>query len=207
MSLIIKEACVENLEQCILAEKRGADRIELCADLIHEGLTPANDLIKQAKHQLKIPIRVMIRPRPGDFLYSKEEFQVMIGSIQQCKEIGVAGVVFGVCTPEKTLDVMRITTLVKVAKPLKITIHKAIDSCDDPLFELDRLKGQGIDSVLSSGGAPTASLGSTTLRSMVEKSGTIEIIACGKVTNQNLGEIHQLVAAPAYHGKKIVGDL
>lgn len=203
----IKEACVETLEQCIQAEKLGASRIELCADLVYDGLTPALSLIKKAKNKLSIPIRVMIRPRPGDFVYSSAEIEVMKLSIRDCIEVGVEGVVFGVCTKDGELDIEAISTLTTAAKPLKVTIHKAIDVCTDPVAELFKLQNLGIDSVLSSGKAPTAREGSTVLKEMVKSAGHIEIVACGKVTNQNLPEIDQLIGAPAYHGKKIVGSL
>ena len=203
----IKEACVETLEQCIRAEKLGASRIELCADLVYDGLTPALSLIRDAQKNLSIPIRVMIRPRPGDFVYSSAEIEVMKLSIRDCIESGVDGVVFGVCTKYGELDIEAICTLTTAAKPLKVTIHKAIDVCTDPVAELSKLQNLGIDSVLSSGKAPTAKEGLAMLQEMVRAAGNIEIVACGKVTDENLAEIDQLIGAPAYHGKKIVGNL
>lgn len=203
----IKEACVETLEQCLQAEKNGADRIELCADLAYDGLTPALALIREAKEKLKIPIRVMIRPRPGDFIYSAAELEAMKASIRDCIVSGVEGVVFGVCRSAGELDLQALSDLIATSKPLKVTIHKAIDVCNDPVRELVRLKSLGVDSVLSSGKAPTAKEGSSLLKEMVESAGNIEIVACGKVTNENLTEIDQMIGAPAYHGKKIVGIL
>jgi len=203
----IKEACVETLEQCIRAEKNGADRIELCSDLANDGLTPSLELIKEVKKKINIPIRAMIRPRPGDFVYSSEELGVMRSSINDCVSLGVDGVVFGVCTIDDELDLRALAALSQASKPLKITIHKAIDVCKDPVAELARLNDLGVDAVLSSGKSITAKEGTSILRKMVEAAGHIEIIACGKVTNENLPEIDRLIGAPAYHGKNIVGDL
>ncbi|XOV92041.1 MAG: copper homeostasis protein CutC [Bacteroidota bacterium] len=207
MEKYIKEACVETIDQCVRAEKNGADRIELCDDLANDGLTPPIHLIQQAKERLKIPIRVMIRPRPGDFVYSDEDIDEMKRSIGICKDIGVEGVVFGACTAENTLDLKTISYLVTTAKPLKVTIHKAIDSCDDPVQELINLQNLSVDSVLSSGKAAKALEGVSLLSEMVQNAGDIELIACGKVKDSNLAEVDSLVHAPAYHGKKIVGDL
>ncbi len=201
------EACVETLGQCLQAEQNGANRVELCADLASDGLTPSNTLIQQVKEKLKIPIRVMIRPRPGDFVYSVSELEEMKRSIKVCKEIGVEGVVFGVCTKSDELDIKALSSLVEESRPLKVTIHKAIDTCKDPLSEVEKLKSIGVDAILTSGKAGTAREGMALLKKMVEVSGNIEIVACGKVTNENLPEIDRLIGAPAYHGKKIVGNL
>ena len=92
----IKEACVESLAQAIKAEEKGADRLELCAYLAFDGLTPAPDLISEVIKAVKIPVRVMIRPRNGDFNYSEEELEHMKACIAFCKKEGAEGVVFGV---------------------------------------------------------------------------------------------------------------
>ncbi len=203
----IREACVETFEQCIQAEKNGAERIELCADLANDGLTPSMALIRKAKESLNIPIRVMIRPRPGGFIYSDAEIEAMKLSIKDCIGLGVEGVVFGVCKIDRTLDLEKTSTLIAIAQPLKVTIHKAIDTCIDPLAEVKKLKSIGVHAILSSGKASTAREGAALLKKMVEIAGSIQIVVCGKVTNENLSEIDQLIGAPAYHGKKIVGNL
>ena len=206
---MLKEACVETLEQCVRAQKQGADRIELCADLAQDGLTPSYELIKLAAERVDIPIRVMIRPRAGDFVYSREEIVQMKKDIDFCRSVGVEGVVFGVCTAQKTLDIEKISELARHSSPLKVTIHKAIDSCSDPVNELVLLKNMAnIHAVLTSGKEATALEGSVLLRSLVTLAGDdIEVIACGKVTDKNLAEVHQRIGARAYHGKRIVGVL
>ena len=89
MTSFIKEACVESLDEALKAEEQGADRIELCADLSQDGITPERDVIRKAKEQLRIPIRVMIRPRGGDFVYTASEVNQMMQDIKFCKVIGV----------------------------------------------------------------------------------------------------------------------
>ncbi|MEL6562155.1 MAG: copper homeostasis protein CutC [Bacteroidota bacterium] len=204
----IKEACVETLTQAVNAERKGADRIELCADLSNDGLTPDDELIALVQKRVRVPVRVMIRPREGDFCYSDAELTTMKRAIDFCKNGGVQGVVFGVCKPDFTLDIETIRELAMHAKPLKVTIHKAIDTINDQvegIRELSKLKL--IDSVLSSGGKRTALEGIDVLKSMIENSGTIQVIACGKVTDSNLPSLHGLLNADAYHGKLIVGEI
>ncbi|MDD7886017.1 copper homeostasis protein CutC [Flavivirga sp. 57AJ16] len=203
------EACVEGLDQVIRAEKQDADRVELCARLDLDGLTPDVETIKAAFKHCKIPIRVIIRPREGGFVYSASELDQMRESIQVCKNIGVEGVVFGITTEENTLDILAIEELAYFAAPLKVTIHKAIDAVSSPLNELDRLMGiDNIDAILTSGKAPTWEAGQALIKELIKKAaGRIQIIACGKVTDENIVTVHRRIQSTAYHGKRIVGKL
>ncbi len=202
----IKEACVESLEDAIRAEQNGASRIELCSDLANDGLTPTEDLIAAVLANVHIPVRVMIRPRAGDFVFSDEEVKSMQDSIRQFISIGVEGIVIGAMTVNRGLDTKVLQMLIDKAEYLKITVHKAIDYCDNPLIELRKLLEMGnVDSVLSSGKADTALEGQKLLREMVKMaSAQIEIIAAGKITSTNFNQVHQLIGAKAYHGKLIV---
>lgn len=206
---IIIEGCVETLPECIMAEERGADRLELCADLAHDGLTPSKALIMEVGSKVNIPVKVMIRPRKGNFVYSEPEIKEMEESILFCKEAGVFGVVFGVLTPEHGLDIGRIEQLTALAKPLNVTIHKAIDDVVDPIGDLEKLSRiPGVDAVLTSGKRPTALEGSDRLRQMIEIGGNkVKVIVAGKVSNENIDQLHQRIGAEEYHGRKIVGDL
>ncbi|UZH55432.1 copper homeostasis protein CutC [Salinimicrobium tongyeongense] len=209
MKKFIKEACVGNLEEAIRAEAQGADRIELCTDLHLDGLTPSEELIKTAKEQLNIPIRVMIRPRSGDFLYTPEELKEIKASIEFCKSTGVEAVVFGILNSKNELDIEKIEQLTQFSAPLKVVVHKAIDFTNDPLENLEKLlKIKGISSVLTSGGAETAEEGKELLKKMLELCGNgVEIVPAGKISCDNLEELHEYLGARAYHGKRIVGDL
>lgn len=209
MTDFVKEACVENLSQAINAEKKGADRIELCAHLKVGGTTPSRNLIMDAYQNLDIPIRVMIRPRGGKFHYSDEEIRQMKYSIDVCKEIGVEGVVFGILKEDLSLDLKKTRDLIQYAKPLQVVIHKAIDATPDPVKSFKELLTlEGITTVLTSGGQPTAQDGKENLKKMIEISaGRIEVMPGGKVTFKNLGDLHRLLGTTAYHGKRIVGNL
>lgn len=206
---MIKEACVGDLKESIIAEKKGADRLELCAELHLGGTTPSEELILQAKQQVKIPLRIMIRPRGGNFIYSEAELAEMRNSIEFCKKAGVEAVVFGILKEDNILDLEAISELAALAQPLKVVVHKAIDLTPDPLEAAKELCRIGkIDTILTSGGKPTAFEGKEVLRQMIDSCGKeLEIMPAGKVSEENLEELHLLLGAQAYHGKLIVGSL
>jgi len=130
---MLKEACVETFEEAVLAEKRGANRIELCSDLASDGLTPSVELMRKTCATLKIPVMVMIRPRAGNFVYSEEEIDQMKTEIDLAKKAGAAGVVFGLLNKENQIDVHNTSVLAEYAKPLPVTFHKAIDVLQNPV--------------------------------------------------------------------------
>lgn len=208
MREISKEACVETLSQALAAQGCGADQIELCGDLAVEGLTPDVDLVRQCLAQLSIPVKVMIRPRPGDFIYNREEITTMLRDIDTMGALGVDHIVLGCTTTSGTLDIDTIQELCNHAHDMKVTIHKAIDSCHHPIDEVRRLVALGgIHSILTSGGAATAIEGIDTLRKMKEAAdGQLDIIAAGSITSSNLNWLDQQLELTTYHGKKIMKD-
>ncbi len=203
---ILKEACVETIAEALEASAQGANRIEYCRDLAADGLTPALEEIEQLLPQIDIPVKVMIRPRAGDFCYDKKDLEMMLESIRAFKALGVAGFVTGPLTSEHKIDLESLNLLAEEAAPLPITFHKAIDKVKDKVAAIEQLKKiNGVDSVLSSGGADTALEGKDTLWEMVACAGEdLVIIPAGKITSQNLSHIHQLIDAREYHGRKIV---
>ena len=209
MRNIVKEACVERLDEAILAEKNGADRIELCSRLDLDGLTPHRKMIQDVINSVKIPVKVMIRPRGGNFVYHGKELDVMKEDILYCKRVNVSGIVFGVLKDDKTVDLIATRLLTDMAAGLEITFHKAIDEVSSIFTELDRLRSiQEITNILTSGAADSAMRGSHTLKEMVTRyKGQLTIIAAGKITEQNIVKVHELICAQEYHGRKIVGDL
>lgn len=206
---MIKEACVESFEEAVLAEKLGAERIELCADLHLDGLTPSFELMQKTCSTLKIPVMVMIRPRGGDFIYSDKEILLMKNDIDLAKKTGAAGVVFGLLTNDNQIDIRNTRLLAAYAQPLPVTFHKAIDLLGNPIEGAKILTEiQGIKRILTSGGKATAFDGQETIRKMIEVTGEkITILVAGKVLNSNIEEIQKLTGATEFHGKRIVGEL
>ena len=210
MQNIVLEACVETYEQAIRAEQKGAHRIELCSSLEHGGLTPDQNLTERLLKELNIPVKVMIRPRAGDFVYTTTEVEQMAEEIRLFKKMGVKEIVLGLLHENGTIHLEQMLYLANIAAPLQITFHKAIDETNDPISELKRMVDlpKNVNSILTSGKQPTAKKGHALLKEMVEQFDyRFNIIAAGKVTDQNLALLHQLIGAKEYHGRKIVGVL
>lgn len=206
---IIKEACVDNIDDAINAFKLGANRLEYCSSLDEDGLTPSNEELASIKKLVSIPIRVMVRPHSKSFNYSESDLLEMKNTIEFCKIENFDGVVFGCLKRNGQLDIDLISSLANYSKPLKVIIHKAIDLTKSPITSLKELiELNTVNGVLSSGGAATAELGIKKLKKMVDIAPqNFEIIVAGKVTNSNIGKIHKKICSGFYHGKKIVGDL
>lgn len=203
---MILEACVETLEEAILAEKSGANRIELCGDLSVGGITPSEELTIACLSKLQIPIMVMVRPRGGNFVYNANEMEEMKEAIRRFKSIGVAGVVFGVLDDSNQIDGSKTQELAALSAPLQVTFHKAIDETPNLVESVNMLSNiGGIQRVLTSGGKPTALEGADSIRQMMEAAkGKIAMIAAGKITHQNIHLLHELIGTTEYHGKRIV---
>lgn len=202
----ILEACVDSLEDALSAEKRGANRIELCSALDQDGLTPSPELTRQCVEQLSIPIMAMVRPRGGDFLYSEAEIRQMKTEIEFFKQAGVTGVVFGLLTKDGTIDLENTRRLVKFSFPLEVTFHKAIDYSTDILNSFQELNEiNGITRVLTSGGKDTAWNGREILKAMNElPDRKIRIIAAGNILPENRTPIAEFTGITELHGKRIV---
>ena len=203
---LIFEACVETLEDALSAERRGANRIELCSALDQDGLTPSQELTKQCVQNLSIPVMAMVRPRGGNFVYTEEEISAMEAEIEFFKQSGVAGVVFGLLTESGDIDVENTSRLARLAMPLDVTFHKAIDYSNDILRSFQQLNSiDGITRVLTSGGMDTAWNGRNVLKQMQDLQGRrINIIAAGKVLPDNREQIAAFTGVSELHGKRIV---
>lgn len=201
----IKEVCVESFAEANKAVTSGASRIELCENLAVGGTTPSLGTIKKCLEKLKVPVMVMIRPRGGDFIYSADEFQIMEEDIKICKELGAAGVVFGILDESGRIDQERTRKLIALATPLEVTFHKAIDETEQLVENTVILKKLGVKRILSSGGKATAAAGSLVLKQMIEvASPEMTIIVAGKVTFENFDEINQIIPNSEYHGRRLV---
>jgi copper homeostasis protein len=197
---MIFEVCVETVAGALAAHQAGAQRIEVCSGLALGGLTPSQGLVNAVLQQVGLTSHVLIRPRPGDFCYSEMEFTVMQADIALAKSQGAHGVVLGLLTPEGRIDTVRLRELVSLARPLSITFHRAFDHCAQRASALETLIEQGIERVLTSGGAPTAWEGRSEIASLVRQSkGRIAIMAGGGITGENAGPLVQATQVQEIH--------
>jgi copper homeostasis protein len=141
------------------AVEGGADRIELCANLHEGGTTPSRGHIIKCREIFNVELYPIIRPRGGDFLYSKDEFGIMAADIEFCKQAGCDGIVIGLLNIDGTIDMIRTGDLVEQAYPLEVTFHRAFDRCRDPYAALEELIEIGCTRILTSGQQPTAPQG------------------------------------------------
>ena len=155
----VLEVCVDSLASARAAIAGGADRLELCSALAVGGLTPYPALLRQIRAESDIEIRCLMRHRAGDFLYSPDELDLLRLQILELKAAGANGFVIGCLTPEGALDLDAMRPLVNACGDCGITLHRCIDvSADLPQTYRDAMT-LGIDTVLTSGGAASCSLG------------------------------------------------
>jgi copper homeostasis protein len=197
---LLLEICVETRDAAVAAERGGADRIELCEDLRAGGVTPGVELMHAVQDQVRIPIFAMIRPRSGNFCYSKAEFEQMKEDIGIAKAGRMSGVVFGILKRDGTVDVQRNAELVELARPLPVTFHRAFDETPDLLLALEDVIATGASRILTSGGAATAEAGSTILRELVKRADQrITILAGGGIHPENMTATGQATQAREFH--------
>jgi copper homeostasis protein len=184
------EICCFSLKSCKNAEKGGADRIELCGGLLEGGTTPSVGLLKSVVDEISIPAYVMIRPRGGDFLYTKEEFKEMIADIKILKEYKPAGFVIGVLDLNGQINLEANARLLDAIGNFPVTFHRAFDMCKNPHLAIEQLISLGIENILTSGQYQTASEGIPNLKEYKQiASNRINIMAGSGVKPENILEI------------------
>ena len=187
---VVVEACVDAIDAALEAALGGAARIELCGELLQGGVTPSAGLIAAVWERIDIPLFVLVRPRTGDFLYTDDELDVMRRDIEQAKALGVEGVALGALTADGDVDVERMRSLVELARPMSVTFHRAFDFVREQGTAVEALLALGVDRVLTSGGAATATEGVASIASLVRSVGDRMIVmAGGSITALNVGEI------------------
>jgi copper homeostasis protein len=187
---MLYEICVDSVAGVAAAKAAGADRVELCADLLEGGITPSRGMIRRARAVPGIRLHVIIRPRGGDFLFDADEFAVMEADVEAAKEEGADGVVIGLLREDATIDEVRTRRLIERARPLSVTFHRAFDMAADPFAALDTLIALGVDRALTSGQEETALEGLPLLRELIERAGErIVIMPGGGITARNVGRI------------------
>jgi copper homeostasis protein len=212
-SQILIEVCVDSVASATAAVRGGAARIELCGSLIEGGITPSAGLIEATRAAVSVDLHIMIRPRGGDFCYETDEFETMCRDIKMAQQLGANGVVFGILDIYGNIDVARTRQLVKEARPLSVTFHRAFDMTADLFRAVDDVCASGVARVLTSGGEPTCLRGADKIRELAGNAGDRVIIMPGSgikpenarslVDSTGVKEIHvglrSTVASPMRH--------
>lgn len=197
---ILVEISVESAERAAAAERGGADRLELCSQLAAGGLTPDRALMESVRARVTIPVLAMIRPRAGDFVYTDAEIASMRECIALAREMSMEGVVLGLLTPQRRVDIARTRQLVAAAHGMEVTFHRAIDESADLLEGVDAVVDAGASRILTSGGKSSASQGCPVIAAMREQArGRIGILPGVGITAGNAAEIVRQTGVTEVH--------
>lgn len=194
------EVAANSLASALAAQEGGAARVELCSALELGGLTPSHAVIGMVRERLHIPLYVLIRPRPGDFLYTDDECEAMRRDIEHCAALGYDGVVIGVLDADGAIDTQRCRTLIAAAGKLGVTFHRAFDLVRDPSRALEDVMALGCERVLTSGGQASALEGAGLIRTLIEQAaGRIAIMPGAGVTASNVAALAAATGAREFH--------
>ena len=195
------EICANSVESAVKAQEGGAYRVELCAGIPEGGTTPSFGDIRMARQLLqKTKLHVIIRPRGGDFLYSKLELDIMLHDIKVARQLGADGVVFGCLTAEGNVDFPAMKMLMNAVGDMSVTFHRAFDMCKNPQEALEQIIALGCNRILTSGQEPNAVKGIPLLKELVKQAdGRIIIMpGCG-VNPSNILQIAEETGASEFH--------
>ena len=200
MKKYLLEICVDSFESARRASEAGADRLELCGDLLVGGVTPSPFLIEQVVSRIKTPVNVLLRPRFGDFCFTDEEKEVLLKEIAFCAKAGANGVVIGALTPEGDLDVPFLSQCMAAAGDLDVTLHRCFDVCRDPFEALDTACDLGLQTILTSGLSKTAPLGIMKLQKLRKAAADrIHLMAGSGVSAASIEMLHREAGICHFH--------
>jgi copper homeostasis protein len=199
LSFQIEIASSDFLTTCS-AVRGGADRIELCANLAEGGTTPSYGTIMQCREAFDVMLYPIIRPRGGDFLYTEEEFEIMLHDVKLCKQLGCDGIVVGMLLSDGNIDVKRTAAIVDISYPMGVTFHRAFDRCKDPGVALEALISMGCERLLTSGQQPAAPEGVKLISALNKQSaGRIIIMPGSGVRKENIKMLAQETGCTEFH--------
>jgi len=184
------EVCANSVKSCLAAQEGGAHRVELCAAIPEGGTTPSFGEIALARELLNIKLHILIRPRSGDFLYSKLEMKSMLKDIEICHKLGVDGVVLGCLNSAGNIDIPQMKELMTTSIGMSVTFHRAFDMCRHPHEALEQIISLGCDRILTSGQCTTAEEGISLLDNLNKQASDRIILLAGSGVNEN--NIHKI---------------
>lgn len=201
----VLEVCVDSVESAVNAQAGGADRLEVCGDLIVGGVTPSPALYSCIRERVDLPLHVLIRPRFGDFFYSEDEFEVLRRQAETFQKAGADALVMGCLKRDGCLDLDRMKELMEIAGDTPVTLHRAFDMCGDQEEALAAAKALGIRTILTSGGKASAREGMNELKKLAEQAGGTEILAGAGIDAEAIRFLRAHTNLTSFHmsGKEI----
>ncbi|HET9825933.1 MAG TPA: copper homeostasis protein CutC [Chitinophagaceae bacterium] len=194
------EIATSDFETTKAAAAGGADRIELCANLVEGGTTASYGTIYQCRENIDVLLYPIIRPRGGDFLYSDNEFEIMQHDTKLCKQLGCDGIVIGLLNRDGTIDVKRTAGLIEIAYPMGVTFHRAFDRCRDPFEAMEQLIQIGCERILTSGQEAAAPEGAALIAQLNQKADhRITIMPGSGVRKENIKALAEQTGCSEFH--------
>ncbi|MGQ1788299.1 copper homeostasis protein CutC [Saccharicrinis sp. GN24d3] len=194
------EICAGNIQSVIEADKGGADRVELCDNLIEGGTTPSGGTIAMAKKVSNIDIFPIIRLRGGNFVYDELELRIMLQDIKEAISAGADGVVIGALNKDGSVNIDQCQRMIEAANGLPVTFHRAFDQCKEPFEALDTLMSLGISRLLTSGQKFTVTEGAGLITRLHEMTGDkLTIMPGGGINEHNIVELAEKTGVKSFH--------
>lgn len=196
----ILEVCAFNIQSCIIAERAGAARVELCDNPIEGGTTPSYGTIKQAREKISIALYPILRPRSGNYFYDADEYEIIKKDIAVCKEIGCNGISVGSSTITAEIDTEWLKRIVDWASPIGVTCNRAFDATPDPFKALEDIIDCGCERILTSGQKSAAPDAGEILAKLVRQArGRIVIMPGAGVKSSNIARLKKESGAREFH--------
>ena len=193
MQRVIVECCANSVSSALTAIQAGANRIELCKNLENGGETPDYSDILDLRNLTNIDLHILILPKANNFIYSNKEFKKIIEDIQFCKKNNINGVVIGALNKDLSINMKQTKELVEIARPMRVTFHRAFDTISKLENDLNKIIECGCDYLLTSGQKPNVDDGLNNISKLVKKSSKkIKIIAGGGVNHNNVESLYKI---------------
>jgi Uncharacterized protein involved in copper resistance len=206
MENYILEVCTDSVEASCTASRSGANRLELCSNLVLGGTTPGSCLFQVVRKYCNTKINVLIRPRYGDFCYTDYEFEIIKEEVKLFRELGADGIVTGILKPDGNLNTEQMEEILDLAGNVPVTLHRAFDVCADPFRTLEEVKRLGIKTILTSGQKNKCIDGAPLIKELIEASaGEVDILVGGGVNAEIIPELRKATMATSFHmsGKRM----
>lgn len=204
----ILEVCAFTIQSCLIAQKGGAARVELCDNPLEGGTTPSYGTIKLVREKLSIRLYPIIRPRSGNYYYTDEEFKIIKHDIKICKQLGCDGISIGVQTIDGNIDTECMKQVIEWAYPMGVTCNRVFDGTPDPFTALEELISCGCERVLTSGQRSAAPEAGKLLGDLVtHAAGRISVMPGAGIKSDNLSRLIDESKATEYHASaRIVAE-